>query len=723
MLARRIIAVSPDKAFGKKLSVALMAAGGTVDWHANPDELGKGNLAAALLVVHVAEVADVAMAANLVSRLTNDGKAIVIIPASNLANVVEVMQGSDRVAGMLAADDLDTRTLSAMATRVMAGDIFGLDKLIRWGTQIHSHLVGDYQEKSLCISQISEFAEAMGVRRKYRESIEQCMDEMLMNALYDAPVDEHGKQIFAEVPTKTRISLRVEQKVVVQYACDGKQFAVSVRDTFGTLERPTVLRYLHKCLHSDQQIDRKAGGAGLGLYLMTNSSSEVYFNVLPGVATEAVCIFDLETPKLQLESFGFFHERIDAAGRLAGGPSRRLPAGAGFPVERRAGARGSAPSGAPPISKSVIALLVAMIAVVLGLIGAVAYPRLSGGSAKTTVEVITDPKGATIELEGKNVGTATDTLIVRDLEVGRAYPIVARLEGYETKTSVVQPAKGGSQITLRLAALAPTVRLESTPSGATVTLEGKELGVTPLDLTTLPPNTVVKVTFTKAGFHPATASLDVPGPGKDTRLVQPLAVSDDLARIKLISDPAGAQVIQNGQMVAGATTPTEVLVEAGKPQRFTLTMAKKVPYTFEPFTPGRGADDIVKSATLLDGHLINVVVNIDAKVTISGAAHCQAAAATPYDCLVGAGKYTVDLVGGPGVRAQRKIAVTDADVVVKFEFGTVVAGEGKKIQMPGLPPGARAVLEVGPHKVTVIDEEGTHQAAVIVKPGATVIAN
>src|SRR5207244_10295357 len=110
-----------------------------------------------------------------------------------------------------------------------------------------------------------------------------------------------GRQIFSEVPTKTRISLRVEQKAVVQYACDGRQFALAVRDVFGTLERDTVLRYLHKCLHAEQQIDRKAGGAGLGLYLMVNTSTAVLFNVLPGVATEAVCVFELDTPKQQLQ--------------------------------------------------------------------------------------------------------------------------------------------------------------------------------------------------------------------------------------------------------------------------------------------------------------------------------------------------------------------------------------------------------------------------------------
>src|SRR4030095_4419674 len=220
---------------------------------------------------------DLAAAAPIaLQRLVGETPLIAILPRSHLARGVDIMQASERLAGMLFADDLYSLRLSAMATRVLAGDIFGLEKLILWGTQIHSYLVGDYQDKSLCIAQISEFAELMGVRRKYRESIEQCVDEMLMNALYDAPVDEQGRQIFSEIPTKTRISLRVEQKVLVQYACDGKQFAVAVRDAFGTLERATVLRYLHKCLHNEQQIDRKVGGAGLGLYLMTNGATEVY---------------------------------------------------------------------------------------------------------------------------------------------------------------------------------------------------------------------------------------------------------------------------------------------------------------------------------------------------------------------------------------------------------------------------------------------------------------
>ncbi|MBZ0234007.1 MAG: hypothetical protein K8M05_16885, partial [Deltaproteobacteria bacterium] len=414
MLARRVIALSGDKAFGKVMATALKAAGGVVELHQSVDGLGRGDIQAALVVVHLdGELANVVE--DLALRLGNDARLLLVLPTSALSRTVDVMKVSDKVAGVLIAAHMKPLDLAAMATRVLAGDIFGLEKLVPWGTRVYSTLVGDYQEKSLCIAQITEFAELMGVRRKYREAIEQCVDEMLMNALYDAPVDDQGKQIFAEIPTKSRIQLRMEQKVVVQYACDGSTFTVSVRDSFGTLDRSTVLRYLWKCLHSEQQIDRKTGGAGLGLYLIANSSTRFLFNVLPGVATECVCQFDLETPKVQLEGFGFFSEKIDAAGRLAAGPSRLLPQGIGHPVERRTGSRGAPVQRTP---RGMIGALSAAIVLLMALIVMVAWPRFTR-TPTTSVTIATEPAGATIEIDGSARGVSSGgALTVGGLEVG-----------------------------------------------------------------------------------------------------------------------------------------------------------------------------------------------------------------------------------------------------------------------------------------------------------------
>ena len=52
MLARRVIAISPDKTFGKQLAVALKAAGGTVDSYQTLEN-ASSELQAALLVMHL----------------------------------------------------------------------------------------------------------------------------------------------------------------------------------------------------------------------------------------------------------------------------------------------------------------------------------------------------------------------------------------------------------------------------------------------------------------------------------------------------------------------------------------------------------------------------------------------------------------------------------------------------------------------------------------------
>src|SRR5262249_55940400 len=151
--------------------------------------------------------------------------------------------------------------------------------------------VADYQDKARCLAAIAELAERMTVSSHLRTSIEQCIDEMLMNALYDAPVGADGEPLFAGIPTRARIMQKTDRSVSVSYASDGKHLAVSVRDTFGSLGRHVVLRHLYKGIHVADPVERKAGGAGLGLYLIARSATAVYFHVLPSIATEVVCMF------------------------------------------------------------------------------------------------------------------------------------------------------------------------------------------------------------------------------------------------------------------------------------------------------------------------------------------------------------------------------------------------------------------------------------------------
>ena len=130
------------------------------------------------------------------------------------------------------------------------------------------------------------------MRRQVRTAIGQVCEELLMNALYDAPVDEEGHQIFAEIDPHDRIETRSPRPVSIRYAATDTQFAVAVRDRFGRLAKNTILSYIEKCITSPNQIDRKTYGAGLGLYLVANAAASYVVNVAYGIATEVVCTFD-----------------------------------------------------------------------------------------------------------------------------------------------------------------------------------------------------------------------------------------------------------------------------------------------------------------------------------------------------------------------------------------------------------------------------------------------
>lgn len=708
MLARRVIAISPDKEIAKRLGLGLRAAGGAVETYGSLDGLAKGEIQAALVVVHLEGALAGAIPA-LTERLQKDARIIAVLSKSNLVDTVSAMQTGDKIAGMLVADDLKIESVSAMAYRILYGDIFGLEKVVPWGTRIYSMLVGDYQEKSVCISQISEFASSMGVRRKYRESIEQVLDEMLMNALYDAPVDAEGKQLFADVPTKTRISLRMEQKAVVQYACDGETFTVSVRDSFGTLQRDTVLRYLHKCLHSEQQIDRKTGGAGLGLYIMANTTTLFYFNLLPGVATEAICTFDLTAPKVQLKHFGFFNERIDPAGRLVGGASKLLPTGAGFPVERR--------DSAPPVSRALTLGLGAAIVLLLALIGLVAYPRFAEVPTGS-LTIATTPPGATIEVDGNpRGGTSAGPLHIDGLTLDRQYRITATKDGWQSATRFVEPSKGTpAQIDFELTPEAVVARIDSEPQGAEVHFNGTRIGVTPFTFDGLPAGAEVELTFKRTAYRDGTRTLRMPGPGGEISISHALLIDPRWGSVSLTSVPPGAAIYHNGNLQVDKTPVAELLVPTGQEQAFTV----KLP----GFMPGRttvtldpGQQQVPVAIALKKGGGLTVTANDlpQGQVTVRGVRECTRQALPMRDCPLADGTYKLEIVSGrPYARIQDEITINGNEVQHEVKVGLVTTNATHKLVIRGFKTDKMA-LPAGTHTVNLLDESTGQTTALEVR--------
>lgn len=226
----------------------------------------------------------------LVPKLRDRAHVTIVTPKASLSELTEYLR-DDRINHVVVGDELEDGVF-VTAQKLLTGDIFGIEKYLPEGTPVHYERLRDFEGRGKAIQTVLDFAEQAKMRRQVRSAIGQVCEELLMNALYDAPVDENGRAIFAEVDPHDRTKMRTPRPVSIRYAATDDMFAVAVRDRFGRLAKNTILAYIEKCIRSPNQIDRKTYGAGLGLYLVANAAATYVVNVAYGIATEVVCTFD-----------------------------------------------------------------------------------------------------------------------------------------------------------------------------------------------------------------------------------------------------------------------------------------------------------------------------------------------------------------------------------------------------------------------------------------------
>ncbi len=289
---QRILIVAEDPVMRQRLSQVVRTAGVQPLAVAGVHEIS-GPQAPHRLVI-AAWDGKVDWMKNLCRRLRDSAQLVALVPQRNLGEQVALLS-DPHCNHVLTADDRGMFLLQVTIGKFVSGEFFGLERYLPPGTPIQLTRLRDFQGRQNAIDEVLSFADKSGVRRQVRASIGQVCEELLMNALYDAPVDANGNPLFHHVEVKERVDKLSPRPVSIRYAVAEDQFAVSVRDRFGRLEKATILRYIEKCLRSSDQIDRKTYGAGLGLYLIVNAATQYVVNVAPGMATEVVCTFDRGT--------------------------------------------------------------------------------------------------------------------------------------------------------------------------------------------------------------------------------------------------------------------------------------------------------------------------------------------------------------------------------------------------------------------------------------------
>ncbi len=203
--------------------------------------------------------------------------------------------GQRGLANLLAKNpDVDGAELLVTVQKILLNDIFGLDKYFPWGTPHHRTVISRASERPSVLEEVRTFAASVKIQNRLIELFVTVTDELLTNAVFNAPTDANGAPRFAHLPRTEEVVLGEGESIIVDLCSDGRRLGISVTDPFGSLSPDRVLNYLAKCFRKGQdQVDAKDGGAGLGLYYTFEALSQFVVNIAPERRTEVIGILDV----------------------------------------------------------------------------------------------------------------------------------------------------------------------------------------------------------------------------------------------------------------------------------------------------------------------------------------------------------------------------------------------------------------------------------------------
>lgn len=154
---------------------------------------------------------------------------------------------------------------------------------------------------------MQSFLQKRRVKPRVAAAAAQAVDELLMNAIFNAPHDARGNPTRRSLARGTAFDLhRTEYVELEVMACDS-HFGIRVTDPFGRLERDTVMRVLSQDYRSEAYVPKLGQrGAGLGLRGILGFGLSLLFVCKPGARTDAMVFWPTATSHVEFKrSFQF----------------------------------------------------------------------------------------------------------------------------------------------------------------------------------------------------------------------------------------------------------------------------------------------------------------------------------------------------------------------------------------------------------------------------------
>lgn len=299
MTNRRIIVITRERRLTRTVRRSLVSAGCVVD----SDEVRDGVIdprltqSADMFIVDAdLEFEDVSLA---LKTVTDDcPTAPVLLVSRNLHKSQVLEQVLERGLNNLIArhggvsashHHLDEGELITTVDKLLRQDIFGIEKYLpQHGIEVRKITLTHTNDRKQALAELDGFLTAIDCYEGIQPLAIAAADELLMNAIFSAPRDENGKAKYDQLDRNTSLELEPNEHVDLQYACDGRSVFMAVNDRFGSLNRERLVKYLSLGSSEKGTAENKKGGAGLGLFLVVRSLTQLVFNIERNKRTEVI---------------------------------------------------------------------------------------------------------------------------------------------------------------------------------------------------------------------------------------------------------------------------------------------------------------------------------------------------------------------------------------------------------------------------------------------------
>jgi hypothetical protein len=206
----------------------------------------------------------------------------------------QVIGFQGRLDGMMRAWEL-----SYAVRRVVSPQqpIPGSHELLNWGASTVTFRPRTTKDRDSAVQAVEVVTARFGMSRRAAALAADASHELLMNAMYDAPVDGHGHAKYA-ADRQATITLQDHEVPTLRVTVDGAHLALDMTDPFGRLPRSKLYGGLLRgrtgsvATQASAVLDVSHGGAGLGMFKLFSTAAIFRTEVVPGRQTTVTWMLD-----------------------------------------------------------------------------------------------------------------------------------------------------------------------------------------------------------------------------------------------------------------------------------------------------------------------------------------------------------------------------------------------------------------------------------------------